>query len=44
MDAHAGHHKLSGDCPTIIFKEGKPWAALGTPGGPPSVRPFPRWS
>jgi gamma-glutamyltranspeptidase/glutathione hydrolase len=33
MDAHAGHHKLSGDCPTIIFKEGKPWAALGTPGG-----------
>jgi gamma-glutamyltranspeptidase/glutathione hydrolase len=33
MDAHAGHHKLSGDCPTIIFKDGKPWAALGTPGG-----------
>ena len=33
MDAHAGHHKLSGDCPTIIFKNGKPWAAIGTPGG-----------
>jgi len=33
MDAHAGHHKLSGDCPTIIFKGGKPWAAIGTPGG-----------
>jgi len=33
MDAHAGHHKLSGDCPTIIFKGAKPWAALGTPGG-----------
>jgi len=33
MDAHAGHHKLSGDCPTIIFKEGRPWAAIGTPGG-----------
>ena len=33
MDAHAGHHKLSGDCPTIIFKDGKPWAAIGTPGG-----------
>ncbi|NIM58585.1 MAG: gamma-glutamyltransferase [Candidatus Aminicenantes bacterium] len=33
MDAHAGHRKLSGDCPTIIFKNGKPWAALGTPGG-----------
>jgi gamma-glutamyltranspeptidase / glutathione hydrolase len=33
MDAHAGHHKLSGDCPTLIIKHGKPWAALGTPGG-----------
>jgi gamma-glutamyltranspeptidase/glutathione hydrolase len=33
MDAHAGRHKLSGDCPTIIFRKGKPWAALGTPGG-----------
>ena len=33
MDAHAGRHKLSGDCPTIIFRAGKPWAALGTPGG-----------
>ena len=33
MDAHAGHRKLSGDCPTIILKQGKPWAALGTPGG-----------
>jgi gamma-glutamyltranspeptidase/glutathione hydrolase len=33
MDAHAGHRKLSGDCPTIILREGKPWVALGTPGG-----------
>ncbi len=33
MDAHAGHRKLSGDCPTIVFKDGLPWAALGTPGG-----------
>ncbi len=33
MDAHAGRHKLSGDCPLIIFKNGRPWAALGTPGG-----------
>ncbi len=33
MDAHAGHHKLSGDAPTIVLREGKPWAALGTPGG-----------
>ncbi|MFC1557277.1 gamma-glutamyltransferase [candidate division KSB1 bacterium] len=33
MDAHAGHRKLSGDCPTIIFKDGRPWVAIGTPGG-----------
>jgi gamma-glutamyltranspeptidase/glutathione hydrolase len=33
MDAHAGRRKLSGDCPTIIFREGRPWAVLGTPGG-----------
>lgn len=33
MDAFAGRHKLSGDCPVIILKEGQPWAALGTPGG-----------
>lgn len=33
MDAHPGRRKLSGDCPTIIVKNGKPWVALGTPGG-----------
>jgi gamma-glutamyltranspeptidase/glutathione hydrolase len=33
MDAHAGRRKLSGDCPTIIFRDEVPWAALGTPGG-----------
>lgn len=33
MDAHAGRRKLSGDCPTIIVKDGRVWAALGTPGG-----------
>jgi gamma-glutamyltranspeptidase/glutathione hydrolase len=33
MDAHPGRRKLSGDCPTIIMKDGRPWAALGTPGG-----------
>lgn len=33
MDAHAGRRKLSGDCPTIILKDGRVWAALGTPGG-----------
>lgn len=33
MDAHAGRRKLSGDCPTFILKDGKPWVAIGTPGG-----------
>lgn len=33
MDAHPGRRKLSGDCPTIIVRDGAPWAALGTPGG-----------
>ena len=33
MDAHPGRRKLSGDCPTIIARDGRPWAALGTPGG-----------
>ncbi len=33
MDAHAGHRKLSGDCPTIVFRNGRPWVAIGTPGG-----------
>jgi gamma-glutamyltranspeptidase/glutathione hydrolase len=33
MDAHAGRRKLSGDCPTIILRQGLPWVAIGTPGG-----------
>jgi gamma-glutamyltranspeptidase/glutathione hydrolase len=33
MDAHAGRRKLSGDCPTIIMRDGRPWVAIGTPGG-----------
>ena len=33
MDAFPGRHKLSGDCPVIIMKDKKPWAALGSPGG-----------
>lgn len=33
MDAFPGRHKLSGDCPVIILKDGIPYAALGSPGG-----------
>lgn len=33
MDAHPGRRKLSGDAPLFIMKDGRPWVALGTPGG-----------
>ena len=33
MDAHPGRRKLSGDAPLFVFRDGKPWIALGTPGG-----------
>lgn len=33
MDAHAGRRKLSGDAPAIVLRDGRPWIALGTPGG-----------
>jgi gamma-glutamyltranspeptidase/glutathione hydrolase len=33
MDAHAGRRKLSGDVPVIVLRDGRPWIAIGTPGG-----------
>ena len=33
MDAHPGRRKLSGDVPLFVLQDGKPWIALGTPGG-----------
>lgn len=33
MDAHPGRRKLSGDVPLFVMEDGKPWIALGTPGG-----------
>jgi gamma-glutamyltranspeptidase/glutathione hydrolase len=33
MDAFGGHRKLSGDVPTIVMRDGRPWIAIGTPGG-----------
>ncbi len=33
MDAHPGRRKLSGDVPAIIMRDGRPWIAIGTPGG-----------
>jgi gamma-glutamyltranspeptidase/glutathione hydrolase len=33
MDAFPGRRKLSGDVPVIVLREGRPWLAIGTPGG-----------
>lgn len=33
MDAFPGRHKLSGDVPLIVTRDGRPWIAIGTPGG-----------
>jgi len=33
MDAFPGRHKLSGDVPLFIMRDGRPWVAIGTPGG-----------
>ena len=33
MDAHPGRRKLSGDAPLFVMRDGRPWIALGTPGG-----------
>jgi gamma-glutamyltranspeptidase/glutathione hydrolase len=33
MDAHPGRRKLSGDVPLFVLQDGKPWVAIGTPGG-----------
>ena len=33
MDAHPGRRKLSSDAPAIIFRDGRPVVAIGTPGG-----------
>lgn len=33
MDAFPGRHKLSGDVPLFVMRDGKPWFVIGTPGG-----------
>ncbi len=33
MDAFPGRHKLSGDVPLFVMDNGRPWIAIGTPGG-----------
>jgi len=33
MDAFPGRHKLSGDVPLFVMRDGRPWFVIGTPGG-----------
>jgi gamma-glutamyltranspeptidase/glutathione hydrolase len=33
MDAHPGRRKLSSDSPSLVLRDGRPWVAVGTPGG-----------
>src|SRR5437762_2521363 len=42
MDAIAGRRKLAGFCPMLVLKDGKPWIAIGTPGGHTIVQTVPQ--
>ncbi len=33
MDAHPGRRKLNSNHPTFVMRDGRPWIAIGTPGG-----------
>jgi gamma-glutamyltranspeptidase/glutathione hydrolase len=42
LDAIPGRRKLAGFCPMIVMKEGKPWIAVGSPGGHTIVQTVPQ--
>ncbi|MGH9768184.1 MAG: gamma-glutamyltransferase, partial [Blastocatellia bacterium] len=42
MDAFPSRRKLAGFCPVIVTREGKPWVAIGTPGGHTIVQTVPQ--
>ncbi len=42
MDAFPGRRKLAGFCPVIVMRDGKPWVAIGTPGGHTIVQTVPQ--
>jgi gamma-glutamyltranspeptidase/glutathione hydrolase len=42
MDAIAGRRKLAGFCPMLVLKGGKPWIAVGSPGGHTIVQTVPQ--
>jgi gamma-glutamyltranspeptidase/glutathione hydrolase len=42
LDAIAGRRKLAGFCPMIVLRDGKPWIAVGSPGGHTIVQTVPQ--
>jgi gamma-glutamyltranspeptidase/glutathione hydrolase len=42
LDAIAGRRKLAGFCPMFVMKDGKPWIAVGSPGGHTIVQTVPQ--
>lgn len=42
MDVFPGRRKLAGYCPVMIFRDGRPWVAIGTPGGHTIVQTTPQ--
>src|SRR5262249_9313017 len=42
LDALPGRRKLAGFCPMLVFQGGKPWIAIGSPGGHTIVQTVPQ--
>jgi gamma-glutamyltranspeptidase/glutathione hydrolase len=42
LDAIAGRRKLAGFCPMLVLRDGKPWIAIGSPGGHTIVQTVPQ--
>jgi gamma-glutamyltranspeptidase/glutathione hydrolase len=42
LDAIAGRRKLAGFCPMLVLRDGKPWLAVGSPGGHTIVQTVPQ--
>jgi gamma-glutamyltranspeptidase/glutathione hydrolase len=42
LDAIPGRRKLAGFCPMLVMRDGKPWIAIGSPGGHTIVQTVPQ--
>jgi gamma-glutamyltranspeptidase/glutathione hydrolase len=42
LDALPGRRKLAGFCPMLVLRDGKPWLAVGSPGGHTIVQTVPQ--